>query len=187
MAMGADAINYMQELLDDLLACARLEAGVELLEKEPVSIKEVIEPVLGRLKFQIEEKNVTVTVDTDAVLLADRKALTKIFMNLIGNAINYIGDGEKRAIKIGSQDKNPETVFYISDNGLGIPADSQPALFQKFKRGGNVSGISGTGLGLAIVKGMVEAHGGRIWFQSREGHGTTFYFTLTNSPKGSAA
>ena len=66
----------------------------------------------------------------------------------------------------------------VSDNGIGIPADSQATLFSKFKRGSNVGDITGTGLGLTIAKSIVEAHGGKIWFESTAGIGTVFYFTV---------
>ena len=66
-----------------------------------------------------------------------------------------------------------------ADNGIGVPEASRKDLFAKFKRGSNVSGVQGTGLGLSIVKGIVEAHGGKIWFESEVDKGTTFFFTLS--------
>jgi two-component system sensor histidine kinase KdpD len=99
-------------------------------------------------------------------------------MNLIGNAINYIGDGPDRKIVIGAKKTDGMKVFYVRDNGMGIPEESRKTIFEKFKRGANVKNISGTGLGLSIVKGTVEAHGGKIWAESKVGEGTTFYFDL---------
>ena len=116
-------------------------------------------------------------------VLADRKGMTKVFMNLIGNAVNYIGEGPDRRIEIGVKTAEGKKVYYVRDNGIGIPEESQKTLFQKFKRGANVKSISGTGLGLSIVKGTIEAHGGTIWAESTVGEGTTFYFTLSSSSK----
>ena len=99
-------------------------------------------------------------------------------MNLIGNSINYIGIGPDRTIDIGAESAEGEKVYYIRDNGIGIPEETQKTLFQKFKRGTNVSDINGTGLGLLIVKGIIEAHGGKIWAESMVGEGTTFYWTI---------
>ena len=144
--------------------------------------------VVARLKYQIEEKIVKVTINDElGIALADGKGMTKVFMNLIGNAINYIGKGPDRKIEIGVESAKGKRVYYIRDNGLGIPDETQKTLFQKFKRGANVKNISGTGLGLSIVKGIIEAHGGTIWAESKIGEGTTFYFDLIPGPLANAA
>ncbi len=183
IAMGMDAIQYMQELLEDLLACAKLEAGAHSLEMEEIDVEEVVETVLQRLKFQVQEKNITITHNINNVnehLHVDKKGITKVFMNLIGNAISYIGEKPEPEIVISVSEsrRGSEYQFSVKDNGLGIPEEMQTSIFQKFKRGANVSGISGTGLGLSIVKGVIEAHQGEIWLESEEGEGTIFYFTL---------
>jgi signal transduction histidine kinase len=136
--------------------------------------------VFQRFKLQAEEKNIKITKSVSGTIHADRKGMTKVFMNLIGNAVNYIGNTSNPEIIINSsfRETDNSTLFSIKDNGIGIPADIQKEIFQKFKRGANVGGISGTGLGLSIVKGIVEAHCGKIWLESTEGEGTTFYFTL---------
>ncbi|MDD5674795.1 MAG: PAS domain-containing sensor histidine kinase [Chitinivibrionales bacterium] len=176
---GKEAINYMQELLDDLLTCAKLEAGTDVLEKQKVVCASLVEQILGRLKYQIQKKNIAVSITgLDINVDADLKGLAKIFMNLIGNSINYIGIGPDRRLSITAETCNGHIRFSVQDNGMGIPEESQKTLFEKFKRGSNVSGISGTGLGLSIVKGTVLAHGGEIWVESKEGKGTTFFFTL---------
>ena len=179
MCMGAEGISYMQELLDDLLASAKLDAGVQELALEEIDLRALAQDVVARLKFQIEEKKVSVAINDElGMITADRKGMTKVFMNLIGNAVSYIGDGPDRKIVIGAKKTDGKKVYYVRDNGMGIPEESQKTLFQKFKRGANVKGISGTGLGLSIVKGTIEAHGGTIWAESKIGDGTTFYFTL---------
>ena len=101
-------------------------------------------------------------------------------MNLIGNAVSYIGDEPNRSIDISSShnEETNEYMFYIKDTGIGIPKNSQRVIFDKFKRGSNALDQSGTGLGLPIVKSIIEAHNGRIWFESTEGEGTVFNFTL---------
>ena len=174
-----EAIEYMQEMLDDLLACAKLEAGTATLGRQTVQCASLCRHVLDRLKFQIREKNIAVSLDgLDIEVDADPKGLEKIFMNLIGNSVNYIGSGPDRKICIAAKTGKGPVEISIRDNGLGIPEEMQKRLFTKFNRGFNVSGIGGTGLGLSIVKGIVLAHGGKIWFESREGEGTAFHFTL---------
>jgi PAS domain S-box-containing protein len=176
---GIEASHYMQEMLDDLLACARLESGTQKLVIEETRLGEMVEAVLTRMKYQIEEKKIQIVPpDNDISVMADRKQLTRVLMNLIGNAINYIGSGTDKFIRIAWEQKNGAPVFMVADNGIGVPEASRKDLFAKFKRGSNVSGVQGTGLGLSIVKGIVEAHGGKIWFESEVDKGTTFYFTL---------
>ena len=101
-------------------------------------------------------------------------------MNLIGNAINYIGDkpNPEIIISLSKQQGNNEYLFSVKDNGIGISEEAQSNIFEKFQRGTNISGISGTGLGLSIVKSIIEAHKGKIWLESKEGEGTTFNFTI---------
>ncbi|MBN1308574.1 MAG: PAS domain S-box protein [Chitinispirillaceae bacterium] len=176
---GLKAAQYMQELLEDLIACAKLETGTQELTIETTGFKELSEAVLAGLKYQIEEKKIIVeTASGDVTFNADKKQLTRALMNLVGNAVTYIGSGPDRRIRIGWERRNGAPVFFVEDNGMGIPRESQEHLFRKFKRGSNVRGISGTGLGLFIVKGIIEAHGGTVWFESEAGKGTTFRFTL---------
>jgi signal transduction histidine kinase len=101
-----------------------------------------------------------------------------VFSNLISNSIKYSGQQVK--IVIGASCLNNEAQFFVKDFGLGIPNNQKDRVFQKFFRADNISTISteGTGLGLYIVKGIIEAHGGKVWFDSKESEGTTFYFTL---------
>ena len=146
IGMGSEAISYMQELLDDLLASAQLDADVQQRALEEIDLRALALEVVGRLKYQIEEKKVTVSVDEELdTVLADRKGMRKVFMNLVGNAVNYIGEGPDRRIEIGAQSAEGKKIYYVRDNGIGIPEESQKTLFQKFKRGSNVKSISGTG------------------------------------------
>ncbi len=176
---GLEASHYMQEMLEDLLACARFESGTQEFVIEEMHLRDLVDSVLTRLKYQIEDKKIRVIPpDMDVVIHADRKQFIRILMNLVGNAINYIGGGPDKFIRISWERTNGTPVFLVADNGIGIPNESKREVFSKFKRGNNVSGIQGTGLGLSIVKGIVEAHGGNMWFESEVGKGTTLYFTL---------
>ncbi len=180
LKMGTESISYMQEMLNDLLALAKLEAGERNLLIEEFGLHGLVLEVVARLKFNIEEKKIALTIDdTLGTVKADKKDITKVYMNLIGNAINYIGDGPVKKIAAGMHTVDGNKIFFVRDSGIGIPEESRETLFQKFKRGSNVAGIGGTGLGLSIVKGIIEAHGGNIWVESKIGEGSTFYFTLT--------
>jgi PAS domain S-box-containing protein len=177
--MGAESVSLMQEMLNDLLSLAQLDAGVRNLTIEELGLHRLVFEVAARLKYHIEEKKITLIIDEKlGAVKADKKDITKVYMNLIGNAINYIGEGPEKKIEVGVNLDEGNKIFYVRDNGIGIPEESQKTLFEKFKRGSNVAGISGTGLGLSIVKGIVEAHGGIIWVESKINEGSTFYFTL---------
>jgi len=178
---GSQSINYMQELLEDLLTSARMEAGVQYLKKETVNLQQVIEFVLNRYKPQIDSSGIVVNSDINTEIFADPKTIVKVFMNLIGNAISYIGDGDRREININASTKDKKCHIAVSDTGMGIPDESKKHIFDKFKRGSNTQGISGTGMGLFIVKSAIEAHGGKIWMESELGKGTTFYLYLPDS------
>ena len=150
------------------------------MELEKIDVKEVVNKVIQRFKLQAQEKNIAITQDISGRIYADKKGITKVFMNIIGNAINYIGDRENPEIEIclSKQESNGVQQFSVRDNGIGIPNDIKKDIFIKFKRGTNASSVKGNGLGLSIVKSIIEAHKGKVWFESKEGEGTTFYFTI---------
>jgi PAS domain S-box-containing protein len=176
--LGSEATAYMETLIDDLLTTVQLEFSGVKIESKDIHVSGIVEEVLRRLTYQVREKNIAVTVDVNHRAHADGKYIEKTFMNLIGNAAAYMDNTAAPFIKIHSAQKGEMIEFTVQDNGRGIPEKDLPTIFNKFKRGTNVEGIAGTGLGLPIVKSAVEAHGGRIWVESAEGKGTTFYFTL---------
>jgi PAS domain S-box-containing protein len=173
------AVGYMEEQLDDLLACARLEAGTAKLSRTSVALNELIDEVLTRLKPEIEAKGIEIGIDVhDCHISADRRSLNRVLMNLLGNAVAYSRDTVRPRIDIGCTARGDGWEITVADNGIGVPPRYRECIFEKFKRGGNVGGISGTGLGLSVVKAAVEAHGGNVWFESTEGVGTMFHVTI---------
>jgi CheY-like chemotaxis protein len=115
--------------------------------------------------------------DAKKHLLTDRGKLDSIITNLIKNAIKYTDSG---TIKVGCRQKGSEVEFYVKDTGIGIPAHRQEAVFNRFEQAdiADTRAFQGSGLGLAIAKSYVEMLGGKIRLESREGSGSTFYFTL---------
>ena len=161
------------------MASAQLEAGESKLMIEEFDLNALISEVATRFKYLIEEKKVKVSIhEALGRVKADRKNVGKVYMNLIGNALHYIGQGPDKRIEVGVVTIEGEKTYFVRDNGIGIPEDSKATLFQKFKRGSNIGDVGGTGLGLSIVKGIVDAHGGRVWAESKVNEGSTFYFTL---------
>jgi two-component system, OmpR family, phosphate regulon sensor histidine kinase PhoR len=117
----------------------------------------------------------------DPVLLeADGMGLEQVFGNLLGNAIKYSPEGGPITVTVRADREAALAELRIQDRGIGIPAEQQGKMFQRFARASNVHDhqITGTGLGLFVCRELVERHGGHIWFESAEGVGTTFFLTL---------
>jgi signal transduction histidine kinase len=130
-------------------------------------------------------KSVTVTVRTPRHLpvQADPVRLRQVLDNLLANAIKYTPDGGRVRVEAGAGPRPETTSVIVSDNGIGIPQEQYPQLFERFFRAGNAvqRGIKGTGLGLAITKAIVEAHGGSIAAAPAPGGGTSFTVVLPAS------
>jgi light-regulated signal transduction histidine kinase (bacteriophytochrome) len=166
----------MEALIESLLHYSRTGRG-ELLVRDK-DLNALLRDVLDNLQARVAETGAEVrvprplpTVRCDPVLVGE------VLENLISNALKY-NDQPQKWVEVGCQD-GPVPVFYVRDNGIGIPDKHHGTVFRIFKRlhardkyGG------GTGAGLTIVKKIVERHGGRVWLESAEGAGTTFYFTL---------
>jgi len=169
-------------LVDDLLNISRIESSkARMLQKTSCNVKELIEKVMNeqegiaiQLGVRLEKK----LAAAPCIVEGDSDKLYQVFMNLANNAIKYSKQGG--SVEIGYTIADNVARFSVKDSGIGIPKDQQEKIFQKFFRADNAvkSRSMGTGLGLYYVKMVVEAHGGRVWFESEADKGTTFYFTL---------
>jgi two-component system NtrC family sensor kinase len=167
-------------LIEDLLDLGRIEAGTAF-EFEPVSLGEVIAESVESLRGQAVSKNQRLEIympPTLPYVLGNRLRLNQVVNNLIGNAVKYTPDGGD--VQIWSEQQDGQLLVHVRDTGIGISAEDQEKLFQKFYRvkSRETEDIPGTGLGLAITKSIVERHGGRIWVSSELGKGSTFTFLL---------
>lgn len=172
------AVMRMTTLLNDVLMIAKGEAGKVELNRERVNILELCQQVVDTYKLLSDGTHtVTITFSGDFVpILVDPKLLHHVFSNLLSNAIKYSPKGGTIAVQV---KQTPERVLWqVTDQGMGIPADELPHLFEVFHRAKNAASIQGTGLGLSIVKQFVELHGGTITVNSVENQGTTFLITL---------
>ncbi len=174
----------MIHLINDLLNVTRIEEGRFLYNVQKRDMTEILKKLLAPLKriakrekLQLEfnapkEKIPEVSIDTEKISLT--------MQNLIENAIHYTEPGGKIKVSLSYLEKKKEVLFQVQDTGIGIAKQQQKRVFSRFFRGANAvrAETEGTGLGLFIAKNIVEAHGGKIWFESLENKGTTFYFTL---------
>lgn len=174
------AFSNMQRLIDELLDIARIEAGL-ILELEDVSINDVLNHSIRSNQQQADAKEITFHIDIPDVLpviSADPSRLEQIFNNLINNAVKYTPP--EGTIKIRIEVKQTVMRIFIEDNGMGIGAEDQAKIFERFYRirRPETDSIEGTGLGLAIVKSLTEAHDAKIDLKSILGKGSTFRVTL---------
>jgi len=169
----------MRHMVEDFLNLARIEAGrpLEMLWEKIPNVRQFVEETVHiEARMTQEHQFIFQLPPTLPPLWADRSKLEEVFLNLVNNAIKYSPGGG--VITIAAQPENNMIRFSISDQGIGIAPEAQMRLFQRFQRVGDKHAIRGTGVGLFICKVLIEAHGGRIWVESEEGKGSTFYFTV---------
>jgi PAS domain S-box-containing protein len=177
-----NAVRHLGNIIDGLLRLARV--GRVEYESSPVDLNVVVAEIVAAMHTSVVEANARVVTASLPVISGDKNAIGQVFANLIGNALKNLDPTRPGTIEIGANREQPPVMF-IRDNGVGIPAAYHSKIFQVFQ---HVHGTrqAGEGLGLAIVRRIVERHGGRIWFESRVGHGTTFYFTFGPPVAGAA-
>jgi signal transduction histidine kinase len=179
----ADRLN---RLVNSLLNLSRLESAKVNFNIKKVDIKEIVENVIELMYPKIKNSNIKLNREyEDEVIyeaLADEDKTEQIIINLVDNAVKYTP--KEGTITIGIKNKETEVLVYVKDTGIGIPENEKHKIFEKFYRTTISSSISqGVGLGLVITKYLVEGQGGKIWFESQENVGTTFYFTLPKNIK----
>lgn len=174
----------MISLVQDMLFVSRVGTGDRFaVAKEPVDIVMLMDQAIKDNVDLIQQNKISVVKQDDLperlTMNVDREKILRVFYNLISNAVKY--SKLHGNVEIGFDDSQPDTiVFFVRDNGYGIPQRQQYRVFERFFRADNIvtKVPEGTGLGLFIVKSIVEAHGGKMWFESIEDTGSTFYFSL---------
>jgi len=171
----------MVDLVNALLNVSRIDLGTFAIEPESIEIKKIAESVLKELIPQTKQKQTKITEEYDEdlpTIQADPKLIRIIFQNLLSNAVKYTPKGGEIFLSITKDKRNLS--IEVADNGYGIPKDQQSKIFTKLFRADNIrqKDTEGNGLGLYIVKSIVDESGGKIWFESEENKGTTFYVTL---------
>jgi signal transduction histidine kinase len=172
-------------MINGLLDMSRLESGRFTLQKQSLSINEIIRETIDSFYSLASEKHTVINDDIPATLPeieADGERLRQVMVNLLSNAMKFSNDGSSITVKSQSQDS--ELLVQVIDQGTGIPEEAMPHIFERFYRARDSMARGGAGLGLYISKQIIEAHGGRIWAESKVGQGSTFSFTLPLNQTG---
>jgi len=175
--MAHSSTQKLADMVSQLLAVSRLEAGEMHLDKTQCNLAQTIQTAVQPLTVVSGKRTITVNAQPDIHTLCDKNIVQRIIVNLVGNALKFIPeDGE---VKITLSTSNGEARVSVADNGPGIPKEFQQRIFEKFGQVDSKQNKQhGTGLGLAFCRLAVEAHGGKIGVESEVGQGSTFWFTL---------
>ncbi len=173
---AVDGAKRMRQIILDLLEFSRVGRTEHNLEE--INLNELVEDIKTLLKKQIQEKQAVIEYGDLPNIKSFNSPLRQIFQNLIGNSLKYQTAGIKPEIKIIFEDKKTHWQFAVKDNGIGIAPEYFDKIFVIFQRLHNKDEYSGTGIGLAITKKIIDNIGGKIWLESKEGEGCTFFFTI---------
>ena len=178
-----ESTTRLTQFVNDILDVAKIKAGKMEIHKTPFDVRATCDSVFGLFQPLFTKKQINAVPQFQEglpVIPADGEKVRQVITNLLSNAYKFTPEGGKiilAAVKTGDSVR-----VSVQDNGIGIPKEHQHLIFGKFQQvpgaKQKAAGPKGTGLGLAIAKGIVEAHGGKIWFESDAGKGTTFFFTL---------
>ena len=176
-------VDRINGLVNDLLELSRMESGQFNIEAEPIALAPLVQAVRKQFEAVAASQEVEVKEELDDDLpqiMADGEKLTQVFVNLLENALKFTPPGGEIRILAETEEEHVQIVF--KDTGVGVAPQHLPHLFERFYKVNRSRRDSGTGLGLSIVKQLVEAHGGRITVESKEGEGCAFTFTLPRAP-----
>ena len=169
------------QLVGDILDVQKLDLNRMKFDSQPIDVDDLLNSMYNNLQNVMAQKNINQINSTKEQLTvrSDRNRLEQILNNLILNAVDFV-PSEGGKIEYGAQRKGDEILFYVKDNGIGIPPEKQKNLFRKFYQIDTsvTRKHGGSGLGLAISKGIIESLGGKIWVESELGKGSSFYFTI---------
>ncbi|MBL8726142.1 MAG: hypothetical protein JNK49_19005 [Planctomycetes bacterium] len=179
---GLLAAQQMDRMVHDLLDSSRLDHDGMQMQFADTDLQALVAGVVRTLQPELDQCGGRIECAGLGRVCADGWALTKVFLNLLGNAIAYARPGVAPEVRVSVEDGGDEWRIAVADNGIGVPEADLPRLFRRFERGSNTAGVSGTGLGLHIVKEIVQGHGGWVALQSVVGVGSTFVLHLPKQP-----
>jgi signal transduction histidine kinase len=186
-----DQFRHLKDLVTDLRSLSEIDRGLIVLNREPVDLNGMVTQIFQEYEAVAEDKHLHLRLllapDLPPVEL-DRRKCERIIINLIANAIHYTPPDKE--IRVKTQAGDGEVIFVVEDEGIGIPKEDLPHIFERFYRADHARSTnqSGTGLGLSIVKEMISAHGGTVTVESEVNRGSTFtvHFPLEPDDRDSA-
>lgn len=175
-------VNTMTQMVEELTELSQIESGQVRLRLSPVAVAVLVDGPVERLRPQLEAAGLSLAVDLPPDLpdvLVDEERVRQVVANLLHNAIKFTPSGGQITVTAAASGPG-EVVVEVRDTGIGISRADLPRIFERFYKSdrARTRGRGGTGLGLAIARHIVEAHGGRIWARSKEGKGSSFFFSL---------
>jgi PAS domain S-box-containing protein len=178
LGIGLRSANRMERLVSDILDSARLQAGERALSITEIDVAAMVAEAVDTLAASVSRHRHTLSIHVVPdlpELTGDPDLLRRVLINLLNNAIKYTQDEGEISVNVRMTDEGFR--FAVTDNGPGISPEDQQHIFELFFRG-HLRRSKGVGIGLAFCKLAVEAHGGRIWLESKLGEGSSFYFTI---------
>lgn len=172
-------LQSLSSLITDAFDAQKLDLNKMIFRMEEVQVNEIFEKIKKDFTPLADENKIQLVINqADFKVTMDRNRINQVFSNLLKNSIDFTSEG--KSIEVGATKLGDMVQFYVKDEGIGIPKDKQSGLFKKFYQvdTSKTRKHGGTGLGLVVCKGIVENHGGRIWFKSEQDKGTTFFFTI---------
>lgn len=172
-------VDRMMQTVTELTELSRIESGRGDLKPERVNLNSLVEDIIARFKPQAERKGVALSTEllTGLPLVqGDKDRIYQVISNLIHNAIKFTS--QKGKVNVSTELSENSALVKVSDAGIGISKENLPRIFERFYKADKARAGEGAGLGLAIAKHVIQAHGGNIWAESKEGKGSTFLFTI---------
>lgn len=176
IGFAIDGAQRMRQIILDLLEYSKVGRTED--NKEELDLNKLVDEIKILLRKKIEEKQSIFIIDELPKIYAYRSAIRQVFQNLISNALKYSNNEIPVQIHITVKELEQHWQFAVIDNGIGIEKENFDKIFIIFQRLHSKGEYQGTGLGLAIIKKIIEMQGGKIWVESEEGKGSTFYFTI---------
>lgn len=174
-----DEIDNLTQMVQELLELSRIESGKVPLQKKEITPFALIDPAVKRMTLQAQRSSLELlnaSPETLPEIAVDSSRLQQVLVNLIHNAIKFTPPGGR--IEVSAHAEEKFVIFSVQDSGIGIPPDDLARIFERFYKADRARTSGGTGLGLSICRHLVEAHGGKIWAESRPGEGSTFFFSI---------
>jgi two-component system, OmpR family, phosphate regulon sensor histidine kinase PhoR len=177
-------VDALTQMATEVLELSRIESGQVPLDLKAVQAAGLLISAAERMRAQAERAGLILRLGADqdmSTVQVDAPRLEQVLVNLIHNAVKFTPPGGEVILAARAEDDS--VCFSVSDNGVGIPPDDLERIFERFYKADRARSGGGTGLGLSISRHLVEAHGGKIWAESIEGQGSTFYFTIPLSSR----